>query len=348
MLNLIVKYLTKNRCYTNRSIIVPNGIMVHSLGVAQPNKDVIFNQWNDPNKKVSIHALVGRDSSYQTLPWNYKGWHAGGTANSSYIGFEICEPAGHKYNGGTMLNYNVQKNAEYFNDVYNNALELTMHILKMYPNIKTSNINLICHSEGYSKGIASNHADVMHWFPKHGKTMDIFRADIDNLRKKYAADRIYYDVYKINTKDGLNLRTAANTSGTVVTTLPKGTELYVINIENGWAHLECGYYCSATYLDLVSKKTATWTSTGSPSNGSSSGNSTDSSSGSDTATKPDDSNNTESKLDNDPDSYAEDAIVWAIKNKILQGDNHGDLKLHSNITRQDTVVIIKRLYDLLK
>ena len=28
------------------------------------------------------------------------------------------------------------------------------------------------------KLIASNHADVMHWFPQHGKSMGIFRADV--------------------------------------------------------------------------------------------------------------------------------------------------------------------------
>ena len=27
-------------------------------------------------------------------------------------------------------------------------------------------------------GIASNHSDVMHWFPKHGKSMDTFRAAV--------------------------------------------------------------------------------------------------------------------------------------------------------------------------
>ena len=35
--------------------------------------------------------------------------------------------------------------------------------------------DIICHSEGYKLGIASNHADVMHWFPKHGENMDTFR-----------------------------------------------------------------------------------------------------------------------------------------------------------------------------
>lgn len=38
--------------------------------------------------------------------------------------------------------------------------------------------NIICHCEGYKQGIASNHGDVMHWFPKHGKSMDTFRAEV--------------------------------------------------------------------------------------------------------------------------------------------------------------------------
>ena len=42
---------------------------------------------------------------------------------------------------------------------------------------------LICHSEGYSRGVASNHGDVMHWFPKFGKNMDGFRADVSRKLK---------------------------------------------------------------------------------------------------------------------------------------------------------------------
>ena len=37
---------------------------------------------------------------------------------------------------------------------------------------------VICHQEGARRGIASNHADVLHWFPMHGMTMDDFRADV--------------------------------------------------------------------------------------------------------------------------------------------------------------------------
>ena len=37
---------------------------------------------------------------------------------------------------------------------------------------------VLCHAEGHDRGIASNHGDVLHWFPKHGKDMDAFRQDV--------------------------------------------------------------------------------------------------------------------------------------------------------------------------
>lgn len=78
---------------------------------------------------------------------------------------------------GSYLSYQTYLNevAPYFNNVYNKAVWLFAHVLKQVGG-KASEI--VCHSEGYKMGIASNHADVMHWFPEHGKTMDTFRADV--------------------------------------------------------------------------------------------------------------------------------------------------------------------------
>ena len=103
----------------------------------------------------------GSIATYQTLPWNYRGWHAGGSANDTHIGFEICE------DGLT--------DASYFSAVYKEAVELCVYLCKQYG---LTERDIICHSEGYKLGIASNHGDVMHWFPKHGKSMDTFRADV--------------------------------------------------------------------------------------------------------------------------------------------------------------------------
>lgn len=177
--------LTNNACYKAGKTIKPKGIMVHSTGANNPwlkryvgpddgllGKNQYNNHWNQDKpggRQVCVHAFIGKlaDGSiatYQTLPWNHRGWHAGGDANNTHIGFEICE------DGLT--------DASYFSAVYKEAVELCVHLCKLYG---LSEKDILCHSEGYKQGIASNHADVMHWFPKHGKTMDTFRVDVKKL-----------------------------------------------------------------------------------------------------------------------------------------------------------------------
>ena len=128
-------------------------------------------------RQVCVHAFIGKlaDGSvatYQTLPWDIRGWHGGkgknGSVNSTHIGFEICE------DGLT--------DKTYFDKVYKEAVELCAYLCKEY-GISPTKPNLIDHSEGYSLGLASNHGDVKHWFTKHGKTMDIFRTDVATKMK---------------------------------------------------------------------------------------------------------------------------------------------------------------------
>ena len=57
-------------------------------------------------------------------------------------------------------------------------MELCVHLCKQY---WLTEKDIICHCEGCKLGIASNHGDVMHWFPKHGKSMDTFRTDVKKL-----------------------------------------------------------------------------------------------------------------------------------------------------------------------
>lgn len=131
------------------------------------------NHWNTPRpdgQKKCVHAFIGKlengtIATYQTLPWTCRGWHAGkDTGNEYYIGFEICEDD--------------LTDANYFNAVYKEAVELCVYLCKEF---NLTEKDILCHSEGYKKGIASNHSDVMHWFPKFGKSMDTFRADVKQL-----------------------------------------------------------------------------------------------------------------------------------------------------------------------
>ena len=173
-----IQFLTENDCWKSGRTITPKGVMVHSCGVAQPNVEVFLRTWNRPGYTACVHAFVHEGGVVQTLPWNRRGWHAGGAANNTHIGFEICEPAGHTYKGGTMIGYDIEKQEDYFRKVYANAVELTAELCKSYSLNPLEDGVVICHSEGCECGIASNHADVMHWFPKHEKTMDDFRHDV--------------------------------------------------------------------------------------------------------------------------------------------------------------------------
>lgn len=181
-MNLRKQFLTKNDCYKAGKFIQVKGVMVHSTGANNPNlkryvqpDDGVLgtnannNDWNRSGVQKCVHAFIGKTAdgsiaTYQTLPWNMRGWHCGKDANNTHISFEICE------DGLT--------DATYFNKVYREAVELTAYLCKMYKLNPYGDGVVICHSEGYRRGIASGHADVEHWFPKFGKTMDNFRADV--------------------------------------------------------------------------------------------------------------------------------------------------------------------------
>ena len=174
--------LTKNDCYQAGRTITPKGIMVHSAGVAQPDPEVFCRQWNRPGVEACVHAFVAEERIIQTLPWNWRGWHAGrgerGSANNTHISFECCEPAGHTYQGGTMVGYDTEKNQRYFQHIFENAVDLCALLCQKYHLDPLEPGVVLCHAEGHQQGIASNHADVLQWWPKHGVTMDDFRQSV--------------------------------------------------------------------------------------------------------------------------------------------------------------------------
>lgn len=183
--NLKTKYMTRNDCYKAGRKITPKGIMIHSTAAPGVMASSWFIRWNRSYKageikqQVCVHAFVDDVEIWQYLPWNHRGWHAGGSANDTHIGIEICEPGGFYYSGGSnMVDYDVKKNEAYFRKAWNNTVNLCVLLCKEYG--LTEN-DITGHVEGHKKGIASNHADPLHWFPKHGESMDNFRADVKKL-----------------------------------------------------------------------------------------------------------------------------------------------------------------------
>lgn len=198
-MNLMVKYMTGNDCYKAGAKIEPSGIMIHSTATPGVMAADWFKRWNksyaagEVGMQACVHAFVDDKEAYQYLPWNHRGWHAGGKANNTHIGIEICEPAGFHYSGLDMIGYDAVKLDAYFRGAWKNAVELCVLLCGMY-NLEAEDI--ICHSEGYKLGVASNHGDVMHWFPKHGEDMNSFRLEVQEALSQNltASNKKYYKV----------------------------------------------------------------------------------------------------------------------------------------------------------
>lgn len=173
--------LKHNDCYLRGRYIRPLGVMVHSTGAANPYLRRYLSpddgrlgepsprHWNQSGVGACVHAMIGkladgRVATYQTLPWNMRGWHCGRSGNDTHIAFEICEDD--------------LTDEVYFRQTYRAAVELTAYLCQLYHLDPQADGVVLCHSEGYQRGIASNHADVMHWWRKFGVDMDDFRADV--------------------------------------------------------------------------------------------------------------------------------------------------------------------------
>jgi len=231
MVQITQYFLTKNDCYKSGKKHSPKGIMVHSTGANNPElrryigpddgiigQNQYNNHWNQPGIKKCVHAFIGKDKNgvvriYQTLPWDMVGWHSGSgikgssqnANNTGYIGFEMCEDD--------------MTDKEYFNEVYNKAVELTAYLVKQF-NIKLENV--IGHYEGHQRGIASNHADPKPWFSKHGKTMDDFRRDV---KEKLGIDEEIPEQYYYTIQKGDTLWSISKKFGMTVDELKKMNNL---------------------------------------------------------------------------------------------------------------------------
>lgn len=202
----LVCMMTQSTCYKGTSKMKPVGVLWHSTGANNPwlkryvqpddnasnraelinliGKNSYNNDWNHITRQAGLNCWIGKladgtVTTIQTMPWDYKPWGCGsgskGSCNNGWIQFEICE------DGLT--------DSTYFNKVYKEACEITAYLCDLYdidPNgytmmngVKVPNI--LCHADSCKLGLGSNHGDVNHWFPKHGKSMATARADVAKL-----------------------------------------------------------------------------------------------------------------------------------------------------------------------
>ena len=211
MHSITKNFAVKHRCYTygmdqltnpkskkKESIIDVQGIMLHSVGSAQPNAKVFVKKFNKASKKSCAHAFIdGNDGRiYQILPWSFNSWHSGAhketgnSVNMTHIGIEMCEPEeikyiirnGHKTSDIKEISGDALVRAQkVVKTTYESAVKLFAALCTMFKLDPLKEGVIISHREGNQVyKCASDHADPEHLWRqlKTDYTMDTFRADV--------------------------------------------------------------------------------------------------------------------------------------------------------------------------
>ena len=182
-----IRYATDNGAYRSGRKINPQGSVNHSVGCAQPSVEVFYKSMNKSSAGWGVNAILGDFHKGDgrilvTMPLNARPWGCGsgkkGSWNNTKVQWEVCEPAGHTYSGGTMIGYDIAKNQVYFDRMWKMLVAWNVYVVDKfgYPISGISD-----HIENYYAGYGSGHADMGHWLPKHGKSMNALRAEVEAI-----------------------------------------------------------------------------------------------------------------------------------------------------------------------
>lgn len=204
---------TQSTCFQGTEPMEIKGILWHSTGANNPNlkryvqpsendpnflkligilgKNQYGNDWNHIERYAGLNCWIGKFANgevgtVQTMPWNYRPWGCGsgkkGSCNDGWIQFEICEAD--------------LQDKEYFDKVYKEGCEITAYLCKKFDIDPMGTVlhngiavpTILCHKDSYDLKLGSGHADVVHWFPRYGKSMSSVREDVLELLNQEKED----------------------------------------------------------------------------------------------------------------------------------------------------------------
>lgn len=111
------------------------GAVLHETATHGATAENEYAYFNSGDRKASTHFFVDWSNIIQTIPINEKAWHAGSTANSKYIGIELCHPRQH--------------NPQLFNEMWKRGVWL-------FAKLFTSDLNI----DAVNSDTLPSHADV--------------------------------------------------------------------------------------------------------------------------------------------------------------------------------------------
>ena len=194
-MKLVESFITMNPCYganmanaddryTTFQRRGPLGLVLHSVGCAQPSAEVFVKKWNSTSyDRACVHAFIDANTGtvYQCMPWNFRAWHVGGSANNTHIGVEMCEPSAIKYTTGAKFTITDKEKAfKQCETAYKAAVELFAMLCNKYRLDPLKDGVILSHNECGKRGIGSGHVDPEHLWDGLGTgyTMDGFRKDV--------------------------------------------------------------------------------------------------------------------------------------------------------------------------
>lgn len=182
-MKLVERFLTNNPCFTSKQSIEVKGLMLSTVGCAQPSaKVLVHNADRKTYSRGCMHAYIDAADGtvYQTLPWTSRGAHAGGSANETHIGVTMCEPGEIRYlkPGLFELVGDRTKAISAVGRTYKSAVELFAQLCIQFGLDPMADICSV--KEGQSKGLSNGKGDPEAlWFGlETGYTMMGFRTDV--------------------------------------------------------------------------------------------------------------------------------------------------------------------------
>jgi N-acetylmuramoyl-L-alanine amidase len=165
-LKIIQKYISKNRSFKK---FTPCGIVLHETDNPNDSVEIEYNYFNNNSVNASAHLFVDTESVMQMIPFDEVGWHCGRTGNSKYLGCELCHAT----------------TAEKFKKIWDNGIKVIAEIFIDVLNITTvTPDNLPSHAEISLRYRETDHMDPINYFAKYGKSVDMFRADVQKQINK--------------------------------------------------------------------------------------------------------------------------------------------------------------------
>lgn len=176
-----------NRTYKHLNGV---GAVLHETATPKATDEAEIKYFNTHKVNANVHGFVDYNSIRQCLPWDERCMGAGPSANIRFIQIELCHFDG-----------------ELFEEVWKRGVWffawIFINVLKIH-NVTPE--NLMSHKEVSEKWHETDHTDPYGFFQDNGKTVDDFRAAVQEMIDNMLGG----DTLKVGTKELPEIKTNLN------------------------------------------------------------------------------------------------------------------------------------------